>query len=185
MENQNQTTAETPPPPPTPITTLEQLESVCREAANTTVIVRGKRYTVPLRLLTPTENEVLNRIVGEAVPPVVDQADEESGEVKKVHNIADPDYIVRAQALMRIARALALAWCCPLFTRAIEENKGKQFEALVPGKVMPERKQMILDANNRDSIADFVGAKLTSDVQARLYAVARHEEDEEDSRVGF
>lgn len=172
------------PPDPIKLISLDQIESVCRNPADTPIRVKDKVYLFPLRLLTPAENERLNRIITEVTAPIVEQEDPKTGQMVRVHDMANPDYITKVNRLLKIARATALSWCCPLFESALKESAGKPFEFLNP--VTGEAEKIpALDPRNRDHLAAFVGSKLTEELLEQLYRSARSEEDQEDERVDF
>lgn len=166
------------------LTSLDQIESVCRDPTDTPVRVKDKVYLFPLRLLSPAENERLNRIITEVTAPIVEQEDPKSGQMVKVHDMANPDYITKVNRLLKIARATALSWCCPLFGNALKESAGQPFEFLNPATGEAE-KIPALDPRNRDHVAAFVGSKLTEELLETLYRSARAEEEQEDERVDF
>jgi hypothetical protein len=172
METEN--TMERVPAAPSKMTSLAEAEEICRKPVQAKVKMHGRTYIFPVRLLMDEESERLDRILKEHQPPLIDGDPDEQGNRKKVFNYADPDFQKHAKRALRVTRALALWWACPIFRDAAEKLPvGGTFEFLDPDGDPLVPKNIVVDLKNRDFVTAFVGSKLPGEVLDELEAYSR------------
>lgn len=136
---------------------LAELRALCEERIPVRVPIGRRIVELEVRLLRPEETDQLELILAEAHPPT---RTDETGKV--LFDRSDPEYLKKLARVTKEARALALAWCCPLVA-----------EAIPPGTV------------DRAKIFEAVQKQLTDVAQEMLYAVARSEQMAFEERLGF
>jgi hypothetical protein len=174
--------------PPVRVTSLAEVDDICRKPIQAEVKIHGRTCVFPVRLLMDEESERLDRILNDYQPPLIDGDPDEQGKVKKVFNYADKDFQKHAKRAMRLTRALALWWTCPIFRQAAEklptngtfEYIDSEGDPLVP-------KTIVVDLKNRDFVMAFVGAKLPDKVLDQLEGYCRMGQapKDEEERTAF
>jgi len=174
------------------IMSLAEAEEICRKPVEAKVKMHGRNYVFPVRLLAEEESERLDRILKEHQPPLVDGDPDEQGNRKKVFNYADSDFQKHAKRALRVTRALALWWACPIFREAAEKlvaappaTVGRTFEFLDPDGDPLVPKTIVVDLKNRDFVTAFVGSKLPGEVLNELEAYCRLGQRDEEERTAF
>lgn len=142
------------------VTSLEQLQSACEETFHVKAVLpssKGLRVVlIPVRLLRPEESERLELILKEAHPPMkpVPQPDGSN----RMEYVADPDTLEKQARLQKVARAMAIWWCCALFR---ESDEGKRIQAITK------------EGEKRNAIFEFVQGKFTETILEKIYMVVR------------
>jgi hypothetical protein len=173
---------------PVRVTSLAAAEEICRKPVQAKVKMHGRTYIFPVRLLMDEESERLDRILKEHQPPLIDGDPDEQGNRKKVFNYADPDFQKHAKRALRVTRALALWWACPIFRDAADKlPMGGTFEFLDPDGDPLVLKKIVVDLKNRDFVTAFVGSKLPGEVLDELEAYCRMGQapKDEEERTAF
>jgi hypothetical protein len=161
------------------VTSLDQLQKVCEKLYHIEAIFPrdgggASVMMIPIRLLRPSEAEQIELILKEAHPPMVENVGPD-GE-KRMDYQTTPETIAKAAHLSKVARAIALWWCCPLFK---DSEEGKKIsESLRNG-------QPVTDKGNRQTVFDFVQSKFTEKILINLYSIARTEEFSIEERANF
>lgn len=151
------------------VKTLEDLQSACEELLDVKIVLPSKKgvqtMLVGVRMLRPAETEQLELILKEAHPPLQD-VPQPDGSVRKEY-IPDPKTLEKAARLQKEARAMALWWCCPIFSASDE------------GQAIVKR------GAQRSEIVTFIQSKFTESILEKLYTITRAEEFDLEDRINF
>jgi hypothetical protein len=161
------------------VTSLDQLQKVCEKLFHIEAIFPrdgggASVMMIPIRLLRPSEAEQIELILKEAHPPMVEKVGPD-GE-KRMEYQTTPETIAKAAHLSKVARAIALWWCCPLFR---DSEEGRQISASLKSD------KPVTELSNRQIVFDFVQSKFTEKILINLYSIARTEEFSIEERTNF
>lgn len=136
------------------VASFEELQAECERAVLVKIPIRGVEYHVEVRRLRPDEEAQLDLILSEALPPRVPAVGEQ-GQQRLEFDFGDPEYQKKNKEAQRVARAMGLWWCFPLFKNA---------------KNAPSLKG---DASDRGTITEWVQRQLTERALEHLWAAVR------------
>jgi hypothetical protein len=152
------------------LSSLEQLEAACTRSLTVVIRIYDQDVAVPMRLLLDREREVVERILLEVVPPVKkpEVAAVPAGKepapalLTPQYEMTDPAYQEKLRLHRRMARAVTLYLCVPMF--------AQKFPGL----------------ESRDEILKAVSScQLTEMVLEHLFSVAMSDTQKLDETVNF
>lgn len=160
------------------VKSLDQLQAACDELVHVRILMPGPKgvrvILAPVRMLRPVETERLEIVLKEAHPPLKEVLQTDGR--KEFQYVPTPESLAQSAALQKVARALALWWCCPLFQ---ESEAGKKLSASLDGSELKSA------GPGRQAIVDLVQSHFTESILEKMYAVVRAQEFELEERVNF
>lgn len=127
-----------------PITTLDELDAVCREQFECEFELHPgpRKVRLALRYLTPAEDARITEIIRSVPPKMI----EGSRPGERVPDLTDPAYQSALQEARLKARALTLYLCVPMFSQAKPGLSDlKEIAEFVQGKLHEAVLEMIYE----------------------------------------
>lgn len=111
MSTNNTPETEEPKAPPTVITSLAELDALCRKRSKVEFDLNGQKCSLEVRKLTPMEESKVNEIVESVTPAVIKGKTPEEDRL----DLTNAKYIKDKNDASLKARAQALYWAVPAF----------------------------------------------------------------------
>lgn len=127
------------------ITSLDELEALCRAPIDVEIKLGAREIKVPVRRLTPAEAARVDLIARKALPPVLT----DPATKQQRYDFTNPKYVEERARHGIQARAVAVFVACPLFRNA-------------PG----------VDGSDVEKVTEFVQGKATEEILEQIYEVA-------------